>query len=61
MSFHGFKMDDENLIEWLNSKKNKSQTIKEALKEKYEKELNVAEPKNTQIIRVQGKIKGIKI
>ena len=40
MVFSGFKLTDTVIEEWLNSKKNKSATIKEALKEKYQRELN---------------------
>ena len=50
MTFSGFKLTDTVIEEWLNTKKNKSATIKEALKEKYQKELN---EKKKEVIEVE--------
>jgi len=38
MVYVGFKQSDPDIEEWLNTKKNKSLIIKQALKEKYLKE-----------------------
>ena len=47
--FSGFKLTDTIIEEWLKSKKNKSATIKEALREKYEKELNEKKKKSIEV------------
>lgn len=56
MVFIGAKVSDQDLIDWLKSKSNQSEIIKEALKEKKQRELN----QDIQI-RAKGKIVGVKL
>lgn len=63
MPFQGVKISDDDLNSWLNSKKNKSHTIKEALKLYRQTELNDKEGKTEEITipRTKGRVIGVKI
>jgi len=51
MTFLGFKCSDKEINEWLDTKENKSLTIKEALKEKLQRELQTNyESQNLKVI-----------
>lgn len=54
MGFIGAKVSDKDILDWLKSKSNQSEVIKEALYEKRLKELGQSKPK-----RPEFKIKGV--